>query len=129
PQNLSDSTRNTEWPSGGSYANSDVYAVVKQIVALDTASPPGFSTARRPALVYCIGYGGDFDPANAGANQTNALTFLQTVMNYGGTAPDANPANFPSWLRIYGTSTNRINTMQQAFTNIMQSGVQVSLIQ
>lgn len=129
PQNLSDATANKEWPATNGFSLGEIYPVVQQIVALDTASPPGFSTVRRPALVYCIGYGSDFDPANAGANQTNALTFLQTVMNYGGTAADTNPANFPAWLRIYGTSTNRINTMQQAFTNIMQSGVQVSLIQ
>ncbi len=128
PQNLS-SGSNVEWPSGGGYSNAEVYSVVQQIVALNTASPPGYSTTRRQALVYCIGYGGDFDPANAGANQTAALTFLQTVMNYGNTAADTNPNNFPMWLRIYGPNSQRITNMQTAFTNIMQAGVQVSLIQ
>jgi hypothetical protein len=128
PANMS-ATTNVEWPTGGTYANSEVYSVVQQICAQSTASPPGYSTSRKPALVHCIGYGSIFDPANAGTAQTTALTFLQTVQYYGNTAQDMNPANFASWRLIYGTNTQRINTMRQAFTNIMQSGVQVSLIQ
>jgi hypothetical protein len=119
---------NVEWPAGGGYANSEVYSVVQQICALDSASPPGYSTPRKPALVHCIGYGSIFDPANAGQAQTTALTFLQTVQFYGSTSTDTNPANFPAWKMIYGTNAQRISAMQTAFTNIMQSGVQVSLI-
>jgi hypothetical protein len=128
PANPSGAT-NVEWPSGGSYSDLEVFGVVKQICAMDTATPPGYSTARKPAVVYCIGYGSIFDPTNKGTAQTTALTFLQSVMFYGNTAQDSIGANFPSWLMIYGTNANRISTMQQAFTNIMQSGVQVSLIQ
>ena len=88
------------------------------------------ATARKPALVHCLGYGSIFDPAYANTNpQTTALTFLQTVQYYGGTSADTTPANFPSYKCVYGTTTNRISAMQQAFTTIMQSGVQVSLIQ
>jgi hypothetical protein len=128
PANLS-SASNVEWPSGGTYSNTEVYNMVQQICALTSASPPGYSTSRKPALVYCIGYGSIFDPGNKGQAQTTALTFLQTVQYYGNTSQDTNPANFPSWAMIYGTNANRIATMQQAFTNIMQAGVQVSLIQ
>jgi hypothetical protein len=129
PTNLSSSS-NVEWPVGpASYVNSEVYTMIQQICAQQSANPPGFATPSRPALVHCIGYGSIFDPANPGQAQTSALTFLQTVQNYGGTAPDQNPANFASWKQIYGTNTQRINRMQTAFTNIMQSGVQVSLIQ
>jgi hypothetical protein len=129
PANPSAAT-NVEWPAGpGGYVNSEVYTIVQQICAQTTASPPGYSTVRKPALVHCIGYGSIFDPGNAGQAQTTALTFLQTVQFYGNTASDTNPANFPTWKMIYGTNQNRINTMQQAFTNIMQAGVQVSLVQ
>jgi hypothetical protein len=128
PANMG-SASNVEWPTGGSYADTDVFNVIKQITAQSTATPPGYSTARKPALVYGIGYGSIFDPANKGTAQTTALNFLQSVMFYGNTAPNTTGSNFLSWLQIYGTNSNRISTMQQAFTNIMQAGVQVSLIQ
>jgi hypothetical protein len=129
PANMND-PNNLEWPAGGTYADADVFAVVKQICALTTDSPPGYSTSLKPALVHCIGYGSIFDPANAGASQTRALTFLQTVRYYGNVpGADTNPANFPSWAQIYGTNAQRIANMRTAFTNILQSGVQVSLIQ
>ncbi len=128
PLNLSDS-KNTEWPGGGSYANSEVYDVVKQICALETAAPPGFSSVRKPALIHCIGYGSLFDPAYSGTAQTNALTFLQTVQYHGNTAADTNPSSFPAFKRIYGTNDQRIANIRQAITTIMQSGVQVSLIE
>lgn len=127
PVNLA-STNNVEWPSGGSYSNTDVYNVVKQICALTTASPPGYGTTRKPALVYSIGYGTVYDPSFANSLQTTALTFLQTVQYYGNTATDMDPTHFPTSQRIYGTPSNRITNMQAAFTSIMQSGVQVSLI-
>jgi hypothetical protein len=126
PANLS-STSNVEWPSTSPFTLSEVYDVVKQIVALDSATPtPGFGTLRKPAYVYCIGYGGDFDPANAGTNQDNALLALQSIQYYGNTSPDLTGANFPMIQRIYGTSDQRIANMQKAFTYIMQSGVQLS---
>jgi hypothetical protein len=129
PQNLGDATKNVEWPVGGTYADSEVYTIVQQICAQGTASPPGYSTTRMPVFIHCIGYGSIFDPAYPGAGQTHALTFLQTIQFYGSTAKDTNPANFPAWKQIYGTPAQRIANMQTAFTNIMQSGVQVSLVQ
>jgi Flp pilus assembly protein TadG len=128
PANPSDGTKNVEWPVGGSYANSEVYTIVQQICAQTSASPPGYSTPSRQVLIYCIGYGSIFDPANAGSGQTTALTFLQTVQYYGGTSADTNPNNFPITQQIYGTPAQRINNMRTAFTSIMQNGVQVSLI-
>jgi hypothetical protein len=127
PANLASASN--EFPTGGTYANSDVYDVVKQICALDTASPPGYTTTRKKALVYSIGYGTLFDPAYASSLQTTALGFLQTIQYYGNTSPDTNGSNFPSSQRTYGTPTQRVNAMQSAFTNIMQAGVQVSIIQ
>jgi hypothetical protein len=123
------SALNVEWPASGSFSLTEAYAVVSQICAPTTANPPGYGTLRKPATVFCIGYGTLFDPVNAGAQQTNALTFLQTVQNLGGTSPDTNPANFPAVQQIYGTYQQRISNMQAAFQAIMQSGVQVSLIQ
>lgn len=118
-----------EYPSGGTYSSTEVYNVVKQICADETASPPGFSNPRKTALVYALGYGTLFDPASSSTAQSNALTFLQTVQFHGNTASTQNGADFPTWQRIYGTNTQRIDRLRAAFTNIMQAGIQVSLIE
>ena len=101
---------------------------MQQITAQTCASPPGYSTSRKPALVYSIGYGSLFDPANSSSTQTSALNFLQSIQYYGNTSTDTTGSNFPTWQRIYGSTTNRVNGMQAAFTKIMQAGVQVSII-
>jgi hypothetical protein len=132
PGNYND-PKNVEWPSNPAFNVSDTYTVVQQICALDSANPPGFSSKRKPVSVYCLGYGSLYDPANAGTNQQNGLTFLQTVQFYGGTSPDTNWANFPNSQLIYGPNDTsvggRIDRMQKAFSAIMQAGVQISLIQ
>lgn len=128
PSNLSSSS-NVEWPTSPGYTDTAVFDVVKQICALDTASPPGHSTLRKPVSVYPLGYGSMFDPANPSAAQSTALTFMQSVAYYGNTATDTSGSNFPDWSRIYGTNTQRVTRMQSAFTKIMQSGVQVTLIE
>jgi hypothetical protein len=127
------SNAGNEFPSSGTWnwsnGTQNVYTVVQQICAKTSASPPGFSTSSKPAQVYCLGYGSLFDPANGNATQSNALTFLQTIQYYGNTSKDTSGSNFPSAQLIYGTPTQRINNMQSAFTSIMQTGVQVSIIQ
>jgi hypothetical protein len=123
------SSSNVEWPSGGAYSSSEVYDVVKQVVAPENAAIPGYSTNRKPVLVHCIGYGTLFDPGNSSDGQKDALTFLQTVQYHGNTAETTSYADFPLSRRIYGTSEERIDRMRGAFTEIMQSGVQVSLIE
>lgn len=120
---------NVEWPSGGSYSDNEVYDVVKQICKLETASPPGYSTPRKPALVYPLGYGTLFDPANPSQGQSDALNFLQTCAFYGNTATNTSGSAFPDSRRIYGTNQQRIDRIRQAFTEIMQNGVQVTLIE
>jgi Flp pilus assembly protein TadG len=129
------SVSNTEWPveTDTSFTVSDattrVGNIVQQICALNTAGTPGFSTSRQSALVYPIGYGSLFDPNNSSTQQTNALTFMQTVAYHGKTATNTTGSSFPDMYRIYGTNTQRIDRMQKAFSAIMQSGTQVSLIE
>ena len=119
-----------EFPNWGSYSDSEVFTVVQQITAMNTASPPGYSTPRKQALVYSIGYGSLFDPANSTLpRQSAALTFLQSVQYYGNVSKDMNGANFPDNQLVYGSLANRQTRIQTAFTNIMQAGVQVSLLE
>jgi len=119
-----------EFPNWGTYADSEVFTVVQQIAALNTASPPGYSTSRKPALVYSIGYRSLFDPTNSSLpRQAAALTFLQSVQNYGNVSSDMKGANFPDSQLVYGSPSDRQTRIQTAFTNIMQAGVQVSLLE
>lgn len=129
PDNLSSSS-NVEWPSGGTYSDTDVINVVKQICALDTANPPGYSTKRKPAQVYCIGYGTLFDPKNSSdPDQAAAIQFFQIIQYYGNTSTTLSAKDFPANQLIYGTEVERISRMQAAFQSIMQGGVQVSLLE
>jgi len=120
PANIA-SASNVEWPSTSGYNVEEVYDVVENIVAKDTASTPGFGTTRKKVKVYSIGYGSLFDPANAGPTQTTAVSFLTTVQTKGNVTDPI--------YKIYGTSDQRITKMQEAFSAIMQNGVQVSLIE
>jgi hypothetical protein len=125
--NLS-STDNTEWPSSGSYNDTDVFNVVKQIAKMETDSPPGYSTERKPVQVFCLGYGTLFDPDNSSdTDQTKAKEFLQTIQYHGNTSMTSKGSDFPPTQLIYGTSPERVARMQLAFTSILQGGVQVSL--
>jgi hypothetical protein len=126
PEKLTD-TANIEWPSSGSYSSTEVYNVVEQICKLESDS--GYSTPRKKALVYALGYGSLFEPSNTSSAQTNALGFLQTVNFKGNTATTTSAADFPDWQRIYGDNDTRINRMKNAFTTIMQADVQVSLLE
>jgi hypothetical protein len=128
PADYKDSN-NVEWPASGTFLDTDVFNVVKQICKLDTDNPPGYSTTRKPALVYPLAYGSLFDPANISASQGDALKFLQTVAYYGNTGTSTSGSDFPDSRRIYGTNQQRIDRMRQVFTDILQNGVQVSLIE
>src|SRR5204862_226278 len=127
PTNLADN-RN-EFPTGsyGTFTDTSAYAVVQQICASTTASPPGYSTTRKPALVYALGYGSLFNSNLPG--KADALTFLQTVQYYGNTSSDTLGTNFPTSQLIYGTTTNRTTQLQTAINNILQKNISVTLLQ
>lgn len=119
----------TEFPSSGTYSDAEVFAIVTQICALDTASTPGYSTKRKPAQVYALGFGSLFEPSNSTTAKTDALNFLQSVQYYGNVATNTTGSNFPDWQRVYGDTSTRQQRLRDAITKIMQSGVQVSLIE
>jgi hypothetical protein len=120
----------------------DARAVVQQIVALTTASPPGFSTTRLPARVHAIAFGELFEPTTPSALQPAALQFLTAVQIDGNTTPTPSGSwdndsldyqtlyvNAEPYKIITGTYQQRISKISQAMQIIMQSGIQVSLIQ
>ncbi|HEY1786223.1 MAG TPA: hypothetical protein VGG30_11760, partial [Pirellulales bacterium] len=101
---------------------SQIYNVCRQICALDTASPPGYSTSTKPVLINCLGFGPFFAPGSStAASNTATLNAMQTIGNV--------TDNMPSYKIIYGTQAQVVTSLQQAFNQILQSGVQVSLVQ
>ena len=117
-------------------------AVVQQIVELETASTPGYSTARQPARVHAIAFGELFEDSTPSSMKAAALRFLAAVQIDGKTSPtppgswDNDSLDYQTWYTnrepykvITGSSTQRIEKMRQALQRIMQSGVQVALIQ
>jgi Flp pilus assembly protein TadG len=135
---IKDGTSGTynEYPTGVSSnvatATTQATTIASQICALDTANPPGYSTARKPVLIHCIAFGSLFNSSNNSTYKTNALSLLQNLQYIGGQAGGEQAAlttPLASYKLITGSYNQRIANLQQAFTNIMQDGVQLALIE
>lgn len=126
-----------EFPSGVSNYGSDAtiptaqaYDIVDQLTALEVDG--GYSTARKPVIIQCLGFGALFEPTNAGPEQEAALARLQEMQYRGGMAggEQVSPETpLPSYKRIVGDSDTRIQKLKEALIKIMQDGVQISLIE
>ena len=119
----------SEFPTGvSSYSDNSstvtapLFNLCTQLAALDTASPPGHSTPSKRALIHCIGFGPVFAP---GATSATAATNTLNQMQIRGNVTD----NMPAYKIVYGNEATIVANLQTAFTQIMQSGVQISLIQ
>jgi hypothetical protein len=113
------------------YSQSGLTTVVQNICNLDSnSSAPGYSTANRPVIVQCIAFGAIFEPNNNNSTQTNAVALLQAISTIGGTvfpSSSSDAANGYKW--CIGSLQDRQNKLQQAFINILDSSVPVSLVQ
>jgi hypothetical protein len=116
--------------------------IVRQIVALNTANPPGFSTSRNPARVHAIAFGDLFETVSTSSMKGPALRFLCAVQIDGNTSPNpggswdsdsldynANYLDIEPYKLITGTANQRVEKIREALERIMQGGVQIALIQ
>lgn len=87
----------------------------------------GFSLPSAPARVYAIGFGDLFSTPSA-TQQTAARQFLLNVQQNGKTSSVTDPA-IPAEQIITGNYQTRIDNLQFVLERIMQSGVQVTLIE
>ncbi|AGA31527.1 Tad domain-containing protein [Singulisphaera acidiphila] len=117
-----------EYPTNSGTVTTQIYSVVNQICALETASSPGYSTARKPVLIHCMGLGPIFDPSTNSSQRAAALDLMQNIQYIGGTQATATTPLAPYKI-ITGTAQQRSDKIRQAFSAIMQDGVQVSLIE
>jgi Flp pilus assembly protein TadG len=95
----------------------EVYGLVQQLSST-------YSTSRNPFKLYGLGFG----PVFTGPDASEALTTLQTMQYYGNTQTSTSTA-LPTNQVITGTGPQMSASMVSAFTTILQSGVQVALIQ
>jgi Flp pilus assembly protein TadG len=120
--------------SPGSSAADDAVQVVKKMCL--AAGSGGFSLPSAPVRVYAIGFGDLFAIGQPGpyagipvpSSATNAKNFLLDIQQEGGTSA-ASDTVFPESNIITGPYTTRITNMRNILERIMQSGVQVTLVQ
>lgn len=119
----------SEFPTGisgysdnHSTVTSQLFNLCTQIAALDTANPPGHSTPSKRVQIHCIGFGPVFAP---GSSSAAAATATLNQMQINGNVTDG----MPGYKIVYGTESSIVDKLQQAFTQILQSGVQISLIE
>ncbi len=122
-------TANAYYQFGGSNegtgADGTAIAVVNRMRQQQGAG--GMSLPNAPCRVFAIGFGDLFTPPlNAAA--TSAATFLLNVQKAGGTSAAADTA-LPTGHIITGPYQTRIDNLKSTLERIMQSGVQVTLIQ
>jgi Flp pilus assembly protein TadG len=111
----------SEFPAVSALTNNNtsvlnqVYGVVQQLAS-------DYGTSRNPFRLYAIGFG----PVFSGPDASAALQTLQTMQYYAGTQANASTP-LPANQVITGTDAQMSANMVAAFTNILQSGVQIAL--
>ncbi|MDB5311820.1 MAG: hypothetical protein JWO38_6022 [Gemmataceae bacterium] len=111
------------WDAAGNAA----IQVAKQIVAPTTATNPGYSLPNAPARVFGLAYGDLFYYPTA--RKTFGLQFLYNLQVAGNTSAADGSNTVPSYQIITGPYQTRIDNIRTAMQTIMQSGVQVALIE
>jgi Flp pilus assembly protein TadG len=94
-----------------------VYSLVQQLAT-------DYGTARNPFRLYGIGFG----PVFQGPDANSALSTLQTMQYYAGTQSSPNTP-LPASQIVAGTDSQMSANMTTAFTNILENGIQIALIQ
>ena len=109
---------------------SQALSIVDQIVKpvnSTNGTDSGHSLPNAPARVYAIAFGDLFDAPNAQQRQP-ALNFLRDVAIRGNTL-ESGAASLPTNHIITGDYNQRIDRLRVTIERIMQSGVQVTLIE
>jgi hypothetical protein len=98
-------------------------SVLSQIYSLITQCVTDYGTTRNPFRLYALGFG----PVFQGPNASGALSTLQTMQYKAGTQGSASTPLAASQI-VTGTDAQMSANMVNAFTTILESGVQIALI-
>jgi len=111
--------------SGADEAATQALAVTSRLCEPDTAL--GFSTRRKPVRVHTLAFGSLFEAGGNTTEANKALSLLQQMQFIGGVQD--NPSTpLANEKIIVGSANQRIERMRTAFSNIMQDGHSVTLI-
>ena len=126
--------------TAATYDQNNLLQVVQSICNTNSGTPgtpnsavtntghPGFATTTSPVVVHTIAFGIIFEISTT--SQTNAIGLLQAISQIGGTtfpSSPTDPTNGYKW--CIGSLSQRVHLLQQAFTNVMNAGDTVSLVQ
>lgn len=101
--------------------------IVKQVASTNTSgTDSGYSLPSTPAKVYAIAFGDLFSETGTTTDDANA--FLLECQKRGGTSASTDTA-LPSDQIITGTYSTRTENLRSVLERLMQSGVQVTLIE
>jgi hypothetical protein len=114
--------------SGQAAAESQTYAVIdKMMLAPAATGNSGFNAAGAPCRVHAIAFGDLFSISPLTTPGGDALDFLGTVQYKGKT--QATDTRIAASNIVTGDYSTRINTLKALMQRIMQSGIQVTLIE
>jgi hypothetical protein len=115
--------------AGSSGANStDALNTLQYVCNLTTANPTGFSTIKNPVSVHSIAFGQLFETNSTSTGTAAAMDFLVKCQIKGMTSP-AGSTTLSSEKIIVGNYNERIEKIRSAFERILQSGIQITLIE
>jgi hypothetical protein len=126
-----DSAGSKPWPTLPSYTSGPGVAPASSPTQWSGLSQngPGFSTSRSPARIHTLAFGYLFEPTTNSMLKTRALEFLRNIQMITGLPQDSTTGTIESYKMIIGTYDQRIDAIRQAMQRIMQSGIQIALIE
>lgn len=115
--------------NGSSSADAtDALNTLQTVCNLTTANPTGFSTIKNPVSVHSIAFGQLFETNSTSTGTAAAMDFLVKCQIKGMTSP-AGSTTLNSEKIIIGTYTERIEKIRSAFERVLQSGIQITLVE
>lgn len=125
---------NTYYAEGGSYpgtsAADDSIQIVNKMNQLQGSG--GYNLPNNSVKVFCLAFGDLYTPTPYTAAAQSGLVYLARLQKAGNTLPaSVTPVytDFPAGQIIAGTYQNRISQLKSAMQTIMQSGIQVTLVE
>ncbi len=92
---------------------SQIYSICTQLAGADSGT--GYSSGSKPLLIHCLAFG---------PQGPNALPTLQQMQTIGNVTD-----GMPAYKQINGSQATIVSDLQTAIAKILQTGVQISLIQ
>jgi Flp pilus assembly protein TadG len=114
----------------GSSGADDIYALntLQYVCNLTSANPNGYSTIKNPVSVHSIAFGQLFETNSTSTGKPAAMDFLVKCQIKGNTSPSG-ATTLNSEKMIIGTYNQRIEKIRSAFEKVLQSGIQITLIE